>query len=201
MMAFQNWYMYKNKQWSRICPTCKKSILHTEKWVRNKFERLKKKCKSCSITGIIRSDKHCINLSISNSGKKVSLKTRLKMSISQTGRKHSISTKEKMSGKNNGMYGIHRYQDLNPFYSKRHTETARLKMRLAAIKRFNNNGIIRSYNKLACNFMDKWGKLNGYKFQHAENGGEVDLFMVNESQSIKQFWKTWRFLRFVNEES
>src|ERR1035437_762287 len=104
------------KKWKRYCPECKKEIFHTEKWVRDKFVKLNKKCKSC---GSYNKGKHLSlitkeKLRNASKGKSLTIKTRLKMSVSQTGRKHSEETKQKMSQKGNGMYGIHRYNDLNP---------------------------------------------------------------------------------------
>ena len=55
-------------------------------------------------------------------------------SICKWCRTHTKKTKQKMSGSNNGMYGVHRYDKLNPFYGKQHTDESRRKMRIAACK-------------------------------------------------------------------
>jgi len=56
----------------------------------------------------------------------------------------------------------------------KHTEKSKQKMRLSAIKRIEKQcgQLSPSYNPEACKLIDKLGKENKYKFQHAENGGE-----------------------------
>ena len=71
----------------------------------------------------------------------------------------------RLSGKNNHNYG-----------KKRKPETIK-KMRLKMIERIeesikNGGQITPQYNKNGCKIIDKYGKENGYSFQHAENGGE-----------------------------
>lgn len=39
-------------------------------------------------------------------------------------------------------------------------------------KKIREKTFFSRYNPKACDFMDKWGKINGYNFQHALNGGE-----------------------------
>lgn len=57
------------------------------------------------------------------------------------------------------------------------TPEIRKKNRLAAIKRIKNqNGQIKpNFNSFACKIIDKYGKQNGYNFQHALNGGEFHI--------------------------
>lgn len=58
------------------------------------------------------------------------------------------------------------------FFSK---ET-RKRMREAVVRRVKKYGIhSRNFNPKACEFIDKWGKENGYNFQHALNGGEISI--------------------------
>lgn len=52
------------------------------------------------------------------------------------------------------------------------------KLRVAAIKRLQRSygkQLIPNYNPDACKAIDAYGKLHGYKFQHAENGGEFHV--------------------------
>ena len=56
-------------------------------------------------------------------------------------------------------------------------ESSRRKMRITKIEqiknnKFNGNQWYPSYNTNACILIDKYGKDNGYNFQHAMNGGE-----------------------------
>lgn len=124
-------------KWKRNCPGCNKEIFHTKKWVRDKFDKLQKKCKSCGSynKGKILDLSVKEKISNANRGMIRSLEARMKMSISQTGRKHTEETKQKMSKDGNGMYGVHRYDTQNPFHGKTHTNEARRKMRIAACKR------------------------------------------------------------------
>jgi hypothetical protein len=59
------------------------------------------------------------------------------------------------------------------------TDEVRYKMRLAAIRRINNGGVLngcRSYNKNACKYFNILNETMGWNLQHAENGGEVELY-------------------------
>ena len=62
------------------------------------------------------------------------------MSNAQRGRKHSEETKQKMRGENNGMFGIFRCGEKNPFYGKKHDDETRKRMRISALKRISKNG-------------------------------------------------------------
>lgn len=68
----------------------------------------------------------------------------------------------------------------NPNYGKKDSTETRMKKRLAAIKNIekhikNGGQISPSYNMNACKLIDEYGKINGYNFQHAENGGEFHI--------------------------
>lgn len=56
----------------------------------------------------------------------------------------------------------------------RPTEEHKRKIRLAIIKRIQESKgkCVPLYNPEACKAIDEYGKLHGYNFQHAENGGE-----------------------------
>ncbi len=156
------------RKWMRICPKCEKELYHTEKWVRNKFVKLNKHCKSCSNNNKIRG---CLlestkkKLSMCQKGRRHSLSTVLKMSKSHTGRKHSDETKRKMSGENNGMYGVHRYGKLNPFSGKKHTEESRKKMRIVMVNKIKtryNNGFLANVGANESSFLENLEKARNW---------------------------------------
>ncbi len=89
-----------------------------------------------------------------------------KRRLNQIGIKYSEKTKQKMRESKLG----------NNNFAKR--SEVRKNMRLSAIKRIekqklNGGQLIPGYNPEGCKIIDKYGKKNGYNFQHAENGGEV----------------------------
>src|SRR3972149_3864410 len=91
---------------------------------------------------------HKKKISKSLKGKKKSAETRLKISESKTGKKRK------------------------PF-----SEETKKKLRLSAIKRIeknklNGNQLVPGYNPNSIPIIEEYGKINGYNFQHAENGGE-----------------------------
>ena len=58
----------------------------------------------------------------------------------------------------------------------------RRKMREGVVRRVQKYGIhSRNFNPIACKIIDEYGKENGYKFQHALNGGEYSCagYMVD----------------------
>lgn len=81
---------------------------------------------------------------------------------------------ESHRGEKNPMYKIGKE---HPLYGKHHTIETRQKMRIGTLKRIENrHGIIfPNYNPSACKLIEEYGKQHGYKFQHAENGGEFHI--------------------------
>lgn len=57
------------------------------------------------------------------------------MAKSHTGLQHTDQHRQNIKGEGNPMYGVHRYDKLNPFYGKQHDAESRRKMRVAACKR------------------------------------------------------------------
>jgi hypothetical protein len=95
-----------------------------------------------------------------------------------------------VSGKGNPMYGKHHTQEMKDFISKlnkgnkgnkaglgyKFSDDSKQKMREAVIRRIKKYGIhSRNFNPKACKIIDEYGKNNGYKFQHALNGGELSV--------------------------
>lgn len=58
------------------------------------------------------------------------------------------------------------------------TEKTKYKMRISAIKRMKNSGILacRNFNPKACEYFDKLNKERGWNLQHAKNGGEIEIY-------------------------
>jgi hypothetical protein len=77
-------------------------------------------------------------------------------------RKNSLTNSIKQKGENNARFGVIV------------TDEVKRKIRLGNIKDLENKHgqIFPNYNKNACKLIDEYGKQNGYKFKHAENGGE-----------------------------
>lgn len=193
-------YQNKTGKWYRKCPTCgvELTIKSNNKYVIKYYDKLKMECRSCCRKG-----KKCYNFGKKQStktkekigtsnlgkvrtkehkkkysdwqkgskafwyGKSMSDETKIKMSKARIGKKSSFITKEKLSKQKRGKK--------NPFYNKKFSKLHRKNLRVAALKRLKRDGIIISYNKKACEFIDDFGKKHGYNFQHAMNGGEVSI--------------------------
>lgn len=94
----------------------------------------------------------------------VSLETKKKMSESFKGRKFSNEHKLKLSVSNSG---------------KTRSDYTKYKIRLATIADLQRKGIVgvsKNHNPIACKFIDELNKINGWNLQHAQNGGEVELY-------------------------
>jgi len=135
---------------TRKCPQCNDILTYSSIGNKNFAERQKRLCRSCTFFGRHPSDS-----------------TRHKMSESQSKRRHPESVKQKMRGSRNGMYGVHRYDNLNPFYGKKHDfETCR-KMRVAACLRVlrlqrSGSGRISNLGKNEQQYFDQLEKERGW---------------------------------------
>lgn len=138
-----------NRKWNNKCLRCNKTRTYITK--RNAFIGVDKICISCS-----------------KLGHKISEETRHKMSNARIGTKLSNQTKEKLS--------IQKIGVKNPRFGKAPSEKHRENMRIAAINRLKKQGIMIAFNSSACRFIDEFGVKYGYNFQHAMNGGEVNLY-------------------------
>lgn len=137
-------------KWTRRCPQCNDVLEYGTAGNRNLANRENRLCRSCTFSGRHPSDA-----------------TRRRMSSSQTGRKHSDATLSKMRGSGNGMYGVHRYDNLNPFYGKRHAEESRRRMRVAACLRVislqrASNGRVNNVGKREGAYFSKLEQDNGW---------------------------------------
>lgn len=186
----------KSKKWMSICGKCNRNTFYSRKDGIRRFIKNGKLCRSCAHKGIPKSEEHKRNIGISHIGLTPTKETRLKMSVNRKG---------KGTGKNNHWYGKNRSGPNNPnfgktgskcaWFGRRHTEetkkkiadghlgirpsdSSRLKMRMAAIKRIKEKGVqpYTNYNPNACVYFDKLNQEKGWNLQHALNGGEVEIY-------------------------
>jgi hypothetical protein len=137
----------KIKSFSRRCPSCngllEYSVYHTWWWA-NKHNQV---CRMCG-----------------HAGKILTEKTKQKISLATQGEK-------------NPMYGHHHTEVVKCFISNNNKGNksksgqicdinAKMNMRSAAIKRIKIQGTSRSYNPVACDYMDK---ITSFSFIHARN--------------------------------
>ena len=90
-------------------------------------------------------------------------------------RKHQIFTEEtrdKLS-----IINKRRLEEYNHWIGRAHTDETKKKLKLIAANRIHDNKWHPSFNVNACDIIEKYGKDNGYNFQHALNGGE---FFIRE---------------------
>lgn len=116
-----------NNIYYRLCPKCGNRIDYVKKCRFVAAEKNNCKCKSCAMVDMAK------NRPLPDE------QARKNMSIAQTGRKHTEETLKKMCGKNNGMYGVFRCGEQNPFFGEKHDEETCRKMRVSAINRVLKN--------------------------------------------------------------
>ena len=111
---------------------------------------------------------------------------RKNMSESHKGKPLSEEHKQKISETLKGSIPWNRGKQLSEEHRKsiskarkgiKFSEEHKRKMRLAAIKRIEQNKLDGNqfyprFNSNACKLIEEYGKANGYNFQHAESGGE-----------------------------
>ena len=120
---------------TRKCPKCETVLSYSTVGNRNLADRKKNLCRRCTFTGRHPSEEIC-----------------RKMGDAHIGLKHTDAHKTSIRGSGNPMYGVHRYDNLNPFFGKRHGDEARRKMRMAACLRVislqrANNGRVNNVGK------------------------------------------------------
>jgi hypothetical protein len=179
--------------WSKKCYSCGNSQHYSTKYVLKNAINTKSLCRKCNgkkqmifNNDVIFKDnkwcKKCIKCKkdIFYCSKNSAMKHKnIKCNVcARFGMKHSQKTKKKLS--------LTKIGDKNPNFGKpsamkgrHHTEEVKYKLRLATINDLKNKGILpsqKNYNPNACKFIEEFGKKNGYNFQHAMNGGEVELY-------------------------
>lgn len=154
------------EEYKRICPKCGRDIIYKTKKILLKSIKLGKPCNSC-VQKISKSGKNNPMFGKKHSNEsieKIKEKRKLQSFSKETRDKMSISTKQRL-------------EEHNHWLNRKHTNESKDKMRIVAANRINNNCWHPSYNITACEIIEKYGKENGYNFQHAMNGGE---FFINE---------------------
>lgn len=148
----------KFSEWSKQCPLCNNLVYFKTKYCLQRSIKTNAVCHSCADRGNIGriqsyGEKECRAVRLR--GQIRSLKSRKLYSESKRGRK-------------NPQFGNH---------TSKSTEHRR-KIRLGCIKTIEERlklvgkTMSPAFNPIACEIIDKYGKQNGYNFQHALNGGE-----------------------------
>jgi len=99
----------------------------------------------------------------------VSEEAKEKMRSKLVGRKLSDEMREKIKHAVRQRY----LREKEMGIQRKHSPEAKQRMREAVIKKMGlGQTVVPRYNPDACKLIDEYGKLHGYNFQHAENGGE-----------------------------
>lgn len=190
------------KKWIRICPTCHKDIILSDKKYFNKSNKENRLCISCSLKLSHKQRGH-----ISNSDKK-----ELKIKCPQCGKhrnyyrtilnnrlcKSCVAKNNYPNRKEKLIYGIlHNRLHGKVIHSKnveRNCPKCDCIIKNTSIHYVNKNKhrwckscackenlrknninfpFIPSFNPIACQIIEKYSKNNGYNFQHGLNGGEI----------------------------
>jgi ribosomal protein S27AE len=90
---------------------------------------------------------------------------------------NSCAQKVCQSGEKNGMFGKHHSKETKSIIKEKrklqlYSDETRDKMRIISTNRIHDNKWHPSYNIIACEIIENYGKQHGYNFQHAMNGGE-----------------------------
>lgn len=156
----------KNIHLTKTCSGCNKIQTYSCVSSYNLALRKNTKCCSCNKIGKPVWNEGKSGLQIAwNRGLRKETDLRVKKcSLSQKNKKISCEQRKKHSETMTG---------------KHHTEETKHKLRFIAIRELERRGITgksRMYNPKACDFINQFGKKNGYNFQHAMNGGEIEIY-------------------------
>jgi hypothetical protein len=180
------------KEWKRNCPKCNTELSYSSYDLWWRANKINSRCKSCSKKGMPNGrlgKKHTEiskqKISSSNVGKKLTEEAKKKMSNAWIKRKINYpitkETREKMSKSFKGrkFSDNHKLNLSKSNTGKKRTEETKYKNRLATVNDLFKKGIIGksiNHNPRACEFIDKLNKEKGWNLQHAENGGEIELY-------------------------
>lgn len=154
-----------NVKYKRNCPSCGREVTYAFYQGLYKAKTQNRVCNSCRVSGN------------KNPMFGIRLTGNLNPMFGKTGfggKTHTLQTKEILHTINSGPN--------HPQYGTSHSSERRHKQRLYHINKlrllgiFPGSGMKKTYNPNACMFMDKLNKQLGTNFQHAKNGGEVELY-------------------------
>lgn len=177
----------------RFCPDCQSIIFYSSKKACERAKNNNSFCVKCRQKaerhwsfGLKGKDHPCF-------GRKVSDETKKKISISNTGKKRTdeqkIKIAEQLKGEKCYLFGKKRSLEVKikisenvkklnnkPWLGKKHSEESKLKMSISRKKICENQKAGRTFNKKACDFIDKLNLEKGWNLQHGLNGGEIKIF-------------------------
>ena len=148
-------------KYKRICPTCGSDVFHTSIKNRNRADKRKQNCNSCAQKIAQAGEKNGMFGKHHSEETKLIIKEKRKLQMCST------ETRDKML-----ISAKQRLEEFNHWLGKKHKNESKDKMRVTAAKRIHDNKWHPSFNVTACEIIEKYGKENGYNFQHAMNGGE-----------------------------
>lgn len=145
---------------------------------------------SAANSGRVLSNEHKDKLSKALIGRTLSDEHKLKISQSHIGKTKSHAHRHNIGKSGRGK---------SPWIKgKSHSDITKMKMRVKRLEWIENNIGQPSpvFNPLACKLIDEYGKLHGYNFKHAMNGGEynikelgyfLDGYDVNQNVAIEYY--------------
>lgn len=151
----------------RNCSICGIEIKYKTKKYLNRAIKSNTKCARCAQKNIQSGSKNGMF------GKKHTESTKQKIKEKRKFQKFSNETRKKMS-----IAQRRRLKEYNHWSGRNHKDMSKDKMRKISANRIRNNKWHPSYNVKACEIIEKYGKKNGYCFQHALNGGEMFIESV-----------------------
>ena len=163
------------KGWIKKCPICGKNQKYSCKSIYTLSVKESRMCLKCLGK---RKQKHngIFQRFCDKCGKKLNDSCRQSLNISK---KHNsmcrnCATKESAKYIDRSFQKTDEYKNMMSISctGKKHTEETKEKLRIAKLKQIKEKGTKINFNPIACQFIDDFGKQNGYNFRHALNGGE-----------------------------
>ena len=166
------------KGWIKKCPICGKNQKYSCKSIYTLSVKESRMCLKCLGK---RKQKHngIFQRFCDKCGKKLNYSCRQSLNISK---KHNsmcrnCATKESAKYIDRSFQKTDEYKNMMSISctGKKHTEETKEKLRIAKLKQIKKLGTQTNFNPKACEFIENWGKKNGYNFRHALNGGEIKI--------------------------